>query len=258
MQSALEALIVGQLMTFMLVFARVGCVLMLLPGLSDMTVPMQIRLYVALGLSLVLTPLLGPLLGPIPSQPVAFTMLVCREMLFGFFIGLMSQMMLNSVQIAGFMASHATSLSSAFTFNPQMASSQSTVLASLMSLLAVTMLFVTDMHHMLIVGIADSYRVFSATGPVQFGDLTETMVDALGRSFLVGMQMAAPFIVVSIGLFLAMGLVARLVPQIQVFALSVPVQLLTGLALLLVTISAMMLYFMDQYQDFWTGLFSSV
>jgi flagellar biosynthetic protein FliR len=79
----------------------------------------------------------------------------------------------------------------------------------------------------------------------------------LSDSFTVGLRIAAPFVIVSIGVFLGMGLVARMVPQIQVFIVSIPMQIMAGLILLMTAISAMMLYFLSEYQDSWMAIFGA-
>lgn len=255
MQSALDLFLATQLFSFLLIFARIGSALMVMPGLSDATVPMNVRLYFALSFSFILTPLLQKFLPAIPTQPIAFALLVAKEMLVGIFIGLMSQIMLNAMNVAGFIVAHVTSLSSAFTFNPQQAA-QSAVVTSFLSLVMVVMIFVTDLHHMLFIGFIDSYRVFVPDQTLMFGDMTDSLAQGLGQSFIIGMEIAAPFIIVGFGLFLAMGLVARLVPQIQVFVLSMPIQILAGLLLLSTCMSAMVLYLLRQYEDFWQALFT--
>ena len=255
MQSALDLFLATQLFAFLLIFARIGCALMTMPGLSDITVPMDARLYFALSFSLVLAPLLYKFLPAIPSDPIDFALIVAKEMLIGVFLGLMSQMVINAINVAGFVVAHVTSLSSAFTFNPQQAT-QSTIVTSFLSLLTVIMIFVTDMHHMLFIGFIDSYRLFAPTSPLMLGDMSDSIAEALGYSFTIGLQMSAPFIIVGFGLFLAMGLVSRLVPQIQVFVLSMPIQIIVGLILLATCLSALMMFFLQRYEDFWTGLFT--
>jgi flagellar biosynthetic protein FliR len=254
MQSALDLFIATQLFSFMLVFARLGCAMMVMPGLSDSTVAMDIRLYIALSISLLLTPILGSYLPPIPAQPIDFALLIFKEMIIGLFIGLMSQIMINAINVSGFIIAHITSLSSAFTFNPQQAS-QSAMLTSFMSILAVVLIFVSDLHHFIFIGLIKSYQIILPTQALSFGDLTNSYADALSKSFVVGLEMSAPFIIVGFGLFLAMGLVARLVPQIQVFALSMPVQIVVGLTLMTTCLSAMMLFFLQRYEDFWLSIF---
>jgi flagellar biosynthesis protein FliR len=251
----LETLISTQIFTFLLVFARIGGAIMLMPGFSDATVSMNARIYIALGFSVVLTPFLASFLPAIPEQPVAFALLVGKELLVGVFIGLMTQVIINSMNVAGVTIAHVTSLSSAFTFNPQQAS-QLTVISGFLSVLAVVMIFVTDLHHMLLIGLVDSYRVFPTQNPLPVGDMTSTFAQSLGESFRVGLMMAAPFLIIGFGVFIAMGLVSRLVPQIQIFILSIPIQVITGLIVLMTTISALMLYFLQEYEAAWRSLFT--
>lgn len=255
--SLLEIFVTTQLVTFLMVFARIGCAMMLLPGFSDTTVPVEVRLFLALGLSFIFVPVLQPFMPTdIPQQPVAFGLLIIKEMLVGLFVGLMSHLMLIAMNIAGVLIAHATSLSSAFTFNPQMAT-QSTVVSSFISLLIIVMIFVTDLHHLLLLGLIDSYRLFPTSADLLFGDMAYSLAEGISVALRIGLMIVSPFIIVSFGVFIAMGLVARLVPQIQVFILSIPVQIITGLIVFSTTISAMMIYFLDQYSAFWQSFLSS-
>lgn len=255
--SLLEVFVATQLVTFLLVFARIGCAIMLLPGFGDTTVPMEIRLFFALALSFIFVPVLQPFMPPdIPSAPIAFGLLIAHEMLAGLFIGLMAQIMMIAMNVTSVLIAHATALSSAFTFNPQMAT-QSTVISSFISLLVIVMIFVTDLHHLLLLGVIDSYRLLPVSVDLIFGDMAYSLAEGISLALRVGLMIVAPFIVVSFGVFIAMGLVARLVPQIQVFILSIPVQTVTGLIVFMTALSAMMLYFLEQYSAFWQSFLSS-
>lgn len=253
--SVLEAFVATQVFAFLIVFARIGAALMVMPGISDVTVPTQVRLFFALAFSFTLLPVLQPHLTAIPQQPIEFGLLIMKEILTGLFIGLMSQVMMNAINLTGVFVSHATSLSSAFTFNPQMAS-QTTVISGFLSFLAITLIFVSDMHYFLFVGLVDSYRLFPMAESLMYGDMTLGLAQSISYSFRIGLMVAAPFIIVSFGIFVAMGLVARLVPQIQVFIMSIPVQVLSGLVLLMTSISAMMVYFLGEYENFWRNFLS--
>lgn len=253
--SFLDTFITGQLYIFLLVFARMGGALMIMPGFSDSTIPMQAKLYTALVLSFVLLPVVqGFLPTPIPTDPIPFALLVGKEMMSGIFIGLLSQVMMNAINIAGVMVSHGTSLSSAFTFNPQQAG-QSTVISGFLSLTAVVLIMVTDLHHMLLIGLINSYQILPTTTPLMFGDMSFSLASAISKSLHVGLMISAPFIIVAFGVFVGMGMVARLVPQIQVFILSIPLQIITGLVVLVTAVSAMMMYFLEAYQSFWQNFF---
>ena len=131
-----------------------------------------------------------------------------------------------------------------------------TVITGFLSLLTVEMIIAPDLHHMLLQGIEDSYKDFDAKSGLIAGDMSDMMARRLSESFTVGLRLAAPFVIVSMGVFIGMGLVARLVPQIQVFMLSIPVQVMVGLILFMTTLSAMMLYFLSEYQDAWQALFA--
>jgi len=253
--SLLETFIASQVFAFIVIFSRLGCIMMIMPGFSDTTVPMNIRLQLALAFSFIMMPALMPFLPPIPQTPVGFAVLVAHEMLVGVFIGLMTQVMMNSINLAGVLIAHATSLSSAFTFNPQMAA-QSTVITSFMSLLGTVLIFATDLHHLLIMGMIDSYRMFSTQSDLIYGDMALALAKGISEALRIGLMISAPFVIVAFGVFVAMGLVARLVPQIQVFVLSVPVQVVTGMIILMTSISAMMLYFMNEYELFWKNFLS--
>lgn len=254
--SFLDTFITTQLFTFLFIFARIGGAMMIMPGFSDTTVPMQSRLYMALTLSFVLLPVLQTYMPTIPTAPIPFALLAAKELLTGIFIGLMSQIMLNAINLAGVMVSHGTSLSSAFTFNPQQAG-QSTVISGFLSLTAIVLIMVTDLHHMLLIGLIDSYQVFPTQSPLLFGDMASSLAHSIGQSLNVGLMISAPFIIVAFGVFVAMGMVARLVPQIQVFILSIPVQVITGLIVLMTAVSAMMMYFLGEYQEFWQSFLIS-
>lgn len=248
--NALDAFITTQIYAFLLIFARLGCAFMVMPGLSDATVAMQVRLYAALTFSFVMTPVLMRFLPAIPQEPIALGVLIVKEMLIGIFMGLMAQILLNAINLVGVIVAHATSLSSAFTFNPQFAS-QSPVINGFLSLLVVVMIFVTDLHHMLFLGLIGSYESFPVQSGLMPGDMSNSYAQALGQSLRLGLMLSTPFLVVAFGVFLSMGLVARLVPQIQVFILSIPIQVLTGLVVLMTSVSAVMLYFLEDYESFW-------
>lgn len=248
--SPIDVFISTQVFAFLLIFARIGCAFMVMPGLSDSTVPMDVRLYAALTFCFVLTPVLMQFMPTIPHEPIAFGLLVIKEMLIGIFIGLMTQVMMNAINLVGVIVAHATSLSSAFTFNPQYAN-QSPVVTGFLSLVTVTLLFVGDLHHVLLEGFINSYQSFPIQNNIMPGDMADSYAQALSESLRLGLMLSTPFLIVAFGVFMAMGLVARLVPQIQVFVLSVPVQVMTGMIVLMTCLSAVMLYFLDEYEAFW-------
>ena len=247
--SILETLLVTQLYAFLIIFSRTGAMFMTLPGFSDATVSPQIRLLFALSFSLVLTPVIGPLLPAQPASVFGLAILVAKEMLTGLFIGCLVQIMVSAVAFAGFMIATSMSMSNAFIFSPTMNTSN-TVVGSFMTLLGMTLFFAMDMHHLLLFGLVDSYQTLAPQNPMLPGDMAQEMAEIIGNSLMLGLKMSAPFLVIIIGILFAMGLLARMVPQIQVFILSVPVQMMVGTITLMTVLSAMMMYFMNELSNF--------
>lgn len=243
----LNAIITGQLYDFLLIFCRIGAAMMVMPGFGGSSVTPRIRLMISLGFSLVMTPVVGGLLPTIPTEPIPFAVLIVKEVMTGVFLGTIAQAMLAALNMAGMIVSHTMSLSSAFTFNPA-AAGQSTVVGTLFSLMGVVMIFATDLHHLLILAIANSYNFFSPTASMLTGDMASTLVKTLNHAFTVGLQFSAPFVIISLGIYFAMALIARLVPQIQIFFLAIPVQIMIGLTALTTVLTASMLYFLVEFE----------
>ena len=242
----LTDLISGGVYTLLLIFMRFGTAMMLLPGFGDVYVPATIRFLLIIGLSFILMPLLQPVLPAAPDSVAGLTSLIFTEVGLGIFIGTVSRFFMASLEIAGTIISMQTGLSSAAMFNPQM-QTQGTAFGTLMSLTAVMIIFATNLHHMLLRAVLDSYNFFPPGTVPNSGDLAATIVQLLSDVFIIGVQMSAPFIVLGFVFFWGLGLLARLMPQVQVFLIAQPIQILVGLVILGITISVMIAFWLDHF-----------
>ncbi|NNG03338.1 MAG: flagellar biosynthetic protein FliR [Inquilinus sp.] len=240
----LSPLIAAQLFPLLLIFVRVGAALMLLPGIGDSTVPPRMRLVLALALTLLVAPPLTPLMPPPPDSPLALALLIGGETVVGLFLGLIVRLLLTAVDVAGTVVSFQLSLANAFVFNPAMAA-QGSLVSNFFTTLGVLLILLTDLHHAMLTGIVDSYMVFAPGGTPPAGDLADAVARQVAASFGIGLRMAAPFLVIGLIFYLGLGLMARLMPQIQVFFIAIPAQVLLGFAILGLTLSAAMLYWLD-------------
>lgn len=247
--SALDTLLTTQIFSFLLIFSRTGAMFMTLPGFSDATVSPQIRLMFALAFVLVLTPVLSPMLPAPPASVYNLAILIICEMLIGIFIGGLLQIIMSAAAFAGFMISTSMSMSNAFIFSPTMSTSN-TVMGTFLMLVAMTLFFALDLHHLVFLGMIDSYQIFVPGSTLYMGDMAQQMAELIGKSLLLGLKMSAPFLIIIIGILFAMGLLARMVPQIQVFILSVPVQVLVGAITLMAVLAAMGMYLMSEVDDY--------
>lgn len=230
-----------------LILARIGAVLMLVPGVGEAYVPARIRMSLALVITLALWPVVGGALPALPDSLGAMAGWIIREVTVGLMIGLLLRMFMNALTTAGEIVSLQTTLSFAQTANPLQAQPGSTISAFLM-LLGVTLIFATGTHQLFIAGLVGSYRLIAPAQPLVMGDFTTMAVRTLGDSFLLGVQLAAPVIVFALVFNLAMGLIGRVMPQFQVFFAAAPLSIILGLSIFALSLGVMGTIFIDRYR----------
>jgi len=244
MPEPLQQLLTANVFAWMLIFTRVGAAFLSMPGVSEAFVSPRIRLLLALLVSALLVPVLGPKLPAMPAQTMALTTLLIGEAFYGAFIGIVARLIVSTVETAGMIIAMQISLSNASVFNPAMAS-QSSLPSALLGMTALTLMFATDLHHLLFWAVADSYTVFTPGTFPQMGDHATTYARLLGQSFMVGTQLAAPFLVLGLVFYLGLGLLARLMPQLQIFFIAIPAQIYLGIIILGLVLSTFMMVWLN-------------
>ena len=249
----LQQLLPENVFALMLIFARIGTALMLLPGFGEIYVMQRFRLLLGFLVSLLLTPILAPLLPPLPGSAVKLADIVGSEVVIGLFLGTVSRILLAALDTAGTVASFQLGLSAAQIFNP-MAASQGSLPGTLYSVLGVLLIFLTDLHHMLLRALVDSYDVFAPGVLPPLNDLSDMIARSVAGAFVIGIEMAAPFILLGLVFFIALGIVGRLVPQLQIMFVTLPLQILGGLFALVFVLAAGMQWFLEAFQREFTAL----
>jgi len=237
------------LFSYLLIFTRIGTAMMIMPGIGDSFTPTNIRLMFALTLSLVMTPLLSTFLPAAPSEPALLFILIASEALIGLFIGTVMRILMSAMDTMGMVVSLNTGFANAQVFNPS-SGGQGSIIGALMGVMATTMILVTDMHHLLLVSIFESYQMFPANG--FFNDVGQ-MADVIARvanvAFNTGVKMSMPFMIITLVVYTGFGILGRLMPQIQVFFLALPVQILLAIMGLSLVFSFMLLYFLEFFEE---------
>ena len=228
---------------FMLTFARVGTLVMLLPGIGEQAINPRARLSLALLTTLVLFSWTRTLL-PAEGTPQAVIGLLIGEVAVGLVLGLSVRMVVGALQTAGSIVAQQTGLAYAMSVDPAMGGQQAT-LGNFLTLLGLTLVFALDLHHLAIGAIRDSYLTLPPTGLPPTGDAAALGIKAVGRGFALAVQIAAPFIAFGILFNLGLGLLSRLMPQLQVFFLAMPASILAGILVLLATVGVMMGVFIE-------------
>lgn len=244
----LEKFLVTELFTFLLVFCRIGAGVMLIPAIGEAYVAVRIRLLLAVMISLILTPVYSTTMPPLPGSPLALMMLLMAEILVGLFIGVVCRMLISVMHVAGMIVSFQSSLAAATMFDINQAT-QGTVFGNFLSVTAAVILFNSDLHHVILRGLGDSYGLFPPGTFPPTEDMTNYLAQLLSDCFLMATKITAPFLVIGLLINLGAGVLSRLMPNMQVFFVIMPAQIMLSFLLLMTMLSAMMLWFMQFYGD---------
>ena len=216
---------------FVIVLCRVGAACMLIPGYGEAEVPMTVRAGAVLALTLLLLPVLAGQLPPAPDDVWRDLAMVAAELCAGLFLGWIARLALLALPLGGQFI--ATLTGQASVLQPDaVLGAQGTAISRMLGLAATVLVFATGLHALPLAALAGSYRVIPAGALLPAGDTAATVVAGVGTLFALALRLAAPFVLAGIVWHAALAALGRLVPQVQVFFLSAPAQLLGGLALL--------------------------
>ena len=233
---------------FFLVFARIGTAMSLMPGFGAVFVSLRIRLAVAVAVAFVVTPTIAPDLPVPPQTATELGLLFAAEGLIGLFLGALVRALIIALEAAGTFIALFAALSNALIQDP-IAEQQSSTISGFLGTVGLTLIFVTDLHHLMLRGVVDSYALFEPGQTPMVGDLTETLARTIAASFSLGLQLAAPALVIAITYYLGLGLISRLIPQLPVFFFGLPIQISVQLLALAAALSSLMLVFLNNFTE---------
>jgi flagellar biosynthetic protein FliR len=241
-----------EVFAFLLTFARVGAMVMLMPAIGEMAVPVRVRLGLALAVSFVMVPLAAPM-PIIPDQPFAMATLVGGEVLVGLMIGMTARIVMSALQVAGSTIAMQTGLGFVQAIDPTFGV-QGAIIGTFLSLLAVTVIFATGLHVLLFDAIVRSYSVFVPGAAIPLADISALVLETIAASFALGVQLSAPFLVFGLVFNLGAGVLSKLMPQLQIFFVAMPASIILGLALLMLGCGALTMWFVDFFSQRIGGL----
>ncbi len=224
---------------FMLTFARVGAMVMLLPGFGESNIPVRVKLSIALLLTLIILPLHRADYHIDMNSMAALLVMMVYEILIGVVLGATARVTLAALQVAGAVIAQQMGLGFVTSIDPTQGQ-QGVLIGNFLTLLGVTMLFATDSHYLIIAALNDSYKIFSPGEVMPSGDVAELATRAFSAAFKIGMQLAAPFLVFGLVFNIGLGVLARLMPQMQVYFVGVPLSILSGFLIFGLVLAAMM------------------
>ena len=237
----------GLVVVYLLVFSRVGAMVMLLPNLGEHGIPARVRLLLALAIAFCMAPgVANAYHDTAPSTSVGLVILIAQEVTVGVLVGAMARIIMSSLNIAGYLIATQTGLAYAQTLDPTQGT-QGAVMGNFLSLLGTLMVFLTNLHHLAIGAIAGSYKMLPPGGHLPMGDMAQLTINLVSGSFALGFQLAAPFLVFGFAVYAGLGLLAKLMPQLQIFFVAVPINIACGFLIFLAMLGAMMTVFLNFY-----------
>jgi flagellar biosynthesis protein FliR len=232
--------------TFMLVFARIGAMVMLLPGFGEVNIPVRIKLSIALLLTLIILPLHRQAYQVDMSSLAPLVVLMLHEIVIGVVLGATARVTLSALQVAGSVIAQQLGLGFVTAVDPTQGQ-QGLLIGNFLTILGLTLLFATDSHHLVISALNESYRIFAPGAVFSTGDVAALATKAFATAFKIGMQLSAPFLVFGLVFNLGLGVLARLMPQMQVYFVGVPLSILVGFLILALVITSIMGTFIDYF-----------
>lgn len=234
------------------VFCRVGALFMTAPAFGDFSLSPRIRLAGALAVTMALAPVAAAyypaLSADLSGGPLsAMAILLFGEIAAGVFLGLSARILMAALNVAGQIIAFQIGLSLAQIFDPAQ-ELQGAIVGGFLSILATTMIFATDLHHVLLAALADSYVLMTPGAPIIIGDIADMMLNTLSSAFSLGLRLAAPFVLFGLVFYVGAGVLNRLMPQAQVFFMLMPANLAIGLMLLMLTTSLIMTVFLERFE----------
>src|SRR5246500_4858462 len=231
---------------FMLFFARIGAMVMLLPGLGEANIPVRIKLAIALLLTLIILPLHRQAYHVDMGSIASLLVLMLHEIVIGIVLGATARVTLAALQVAGAVIAQQMGLGFVTSVDPTQGQ-QGVLVGNFLTMLGVTLLFATDSHHLVIAALNDSYAIFAPGETVSSGDVASLATRAFTAAFKIGAQLAAPFLVFGLVFNMGLGVLARLMPQMQVYFVGMPLSILAGFLIFAAVLTTMMGTYMDYF-----------
>lgn len=220
-----------QIMTFFFVFLRVAAILFSLPVFDNRSIPILFKAGLAFSVAMILFPVLN--LAPIPDveRIVPFFAAVFNEIAVGVAIGLSVRVVFAGIQLAGQLSGYQMGFAVANVMDP-MTSSQVSIIGQLKFMTALLLFLAFNAHHFMLKALAESFRLVPPFGLSVSKEFATELVGLGAAMFVLAIKIAAPVMGALLLTSVALGLIARTVPQMNIFIVAFPLKIVTGLLFL--------------------------
>ena len=236
-----------QLQVFLLIFSRVSGFLNTVPIFSFRTVPIQIRVFLSFWLSLVLFPITKLSLN-IPLFSFEYGLMLIKEVLIGIALGYSVTLIFAGIQLAGEYIDLHIGFGMSNMFDPQ-AEAQLPVTSQFIYLISILLFIGLGGHYVLIKGVSDSFAYIPLLGGAYHPEITKEVVDLFVFFFVLAVKISAPVLAAMFLVHVAMGIISRVAPQLNVFIIVFPLKLFLGFMMLYISFPYILAIFHTLYSE---------
>ncbi|HCV25594.1 MAG TPA: flagellar biosynthetic protein FliR [Candidatus Latescibacteria bacterium] len=218
---------------FLLVLLRVSALLMVAPIFGHRTWLARAKVGLAFTVSIILFPIVADQPLDVPVGILPYALMMIREVLMGVVMGFVVLLLFVGIQFAGQVAGLQMGFGIVNVIDPQ-SSNQLSIMGQFLNILAILLLLSLNGHHTILTGLVTSFETIPLGGVVLKAGLMQKMIAITAEVFIIGVKIAAPIMTALFLVTAAMGVLARTVPQMNVFMVGFPVQISVGLGAFLV------------------------
>jgi flagellar biosynthetic protein FliR len=216
----------ASLVALLLAAVRAAAWLVVVPPFNSRSVPAQVKALLSVAIALPIAP---QLVGQVPATTGAGLMLATAEqVVVGTALGFLTSLFFAAVQAAGSLIDLFGGFSMASAYDP-FAMTSTSVFGRFYNIVATTLLFTTDAHALIVRGFANSYRGLPLDGTLALNTLSALLTDGVGEMFVAALQISGPLVAVLFCTDVALGLLTRVAPALNVFSIAFPLKIMLTL-----------------------------
>lgn len=228
----LEMISLQSIPVFLLIFARMTAFFVIIPFFAYRTIPMPIKIATSFCLALVFYSITDVSMFQIESH---YLFLLMKEIMVGLLLGFSAYVIIATVQVAGGFVDFQMGFAIANIIDPQ-TGAQSPLTGQFFYMITLLFLLATNGHHLLIEGIYSSYQMIPVDRFIILGseNIAIYMIQTFSKMFLVAFQIAIPIVGCLFLVDIALGIIARTVPQLNVFVVGLPIKIFVSFVMILI------------------------
>ena len=243
----------GHLAAFLLILTRISGIFIISPFFGSLNVPVYFRAGTALVFTLLLFPVLDNKAVEAPPTVLMYAASVVAELFIGWIIGFAAYMIMAAINMAGKVMDMQVGFAIVNVMDPT-SGQQIPLIGSFLYNLSVIVFLVTNGHHMIITALVESFDTVPILGMHLDPSMAMLIAGFTTGIFLTGMKIAMPVLFANFLTNVGMGILARTMPQLNIFVVGIPMHIVIGLGVLSMMMPFYVLFLDVVFNDIYGGM----